>query len=358
MNTHTTHNYAVIMAGGSGTRLWPVSRQELPKQMQKFIGDSTLINETVERLLGFISPENIYIATTSNYADKIKSLLPEIPSHNIIIEPMARGTTAGLTLATRTIYGRDPEASIFYLASDHAVTDIEQFQDAIRDAFGFVAEHPNMILLVGIKPTRPDTGLGYIKKSQQFKGDPAIYNVEKFVEKPSLAVAKKYLESGDYYWNAAYYCFKAETLLNAYQDADPTLVPAVEHYLETNNPDDYAKVPVQVHEIEIIDATKFPLVLLPAEFGWSDIGNWRTLHEVLADLTGDSLVTNAKQHIDLGSTDCFIYSVEDRLVATVGLQDIVIVDTPDVLMVMNKKQPQEIKNLLQMVHDKGMENYL
>lgn len=352
------NHYAVIMAGGSGTRLWPMSRKDLPKQMQKFISDKTLINETVERLLGLIPKENIYISTTSNIAPKIKELLPEIPSENIIVEPTARGTAAGLALTTTTIYSRNPDAMLFYLASDHAVTDVEQFQQKLHDAFRYIAEHPKEIALIGIKPTAPNTGLGYIKKSTLVQEDPEIFQVEKFVEKPTFRVAKRYVESGDYYWSAAYYCFKAATLLEAYKDADPELIPAIEKYRQSQNEKDYQQVPIQVHEIEIIDSTKYPMVLIPADFGWSDIGNWQSLYELLSQIEGNNIVAHASRHVDVGSTNCLIFADGPKLVATLGLDNIVVVDTPDVLLVLNKNKPQEIKELLETLKTNGMTEYL
>ncbi len=353
------HNYAVIMAGGSGTRLWPLSRKDLPKQMQKFISDKTLINETVERLLQFIDAKNLYVTTTANYEQKIRALLPMIPEENIIIEPVARGTTAALALVTTVIHERDPEAALFYVASDHAIADIEKFKKTFLDTFNYVAEHPEDIALVGIKPTRPDTGLGYIKKDKELQTEPlTVYTVEKFIEKPSLKVAKQYVESGEYYWNAAYYCFKARTLLAAYKDADPEITKSVKAYLESRDPADFDKVPIKAQEIEIINAEKYQLVIIPAEFDWSDIGNWQALHELMAAIEGKDLITHGGRHIDINSSNCLIFATEDKLVATVGLDNVVVVDTPDVLLVLNKEQPQEIKELLEAIKAEGLSEYL
>lgn len=353
------HNYAVIVAGGSGTRLWPLSRRNLPKQMQKFISDKTLIDETVSRLTGFIPKENIFISTTGNYGAKIKEILPEIPAENIIIEPVARGTTAAFALFARTIVKRDPEANIFSLASDHAVTEVDKFQKTLLDAFNYVADNPKKIALIGIKPTRPDTGLGYIKLKATVAEEPTtIYSVDKFVEKPSHEVAKKYVESGEYYWNAAYYCFHGKTLISAYQDADPSIMKAVDDYLASGDVEDFMKAPDKVHEIEVIDSKKFPLVLIPADFTWSDIGNWQALHELLATLEGKNMIAHGSRHIDINSSNCLIFASENKLVATVGLDKLVVVDTPDVLLVLNKEQPQEIKQLLESLKENGLTEYL
>jgi mannose-1-phosphate guanylyltransferase len=279
MKKLSAHNYAVIMAGGSGTRLWPLSRRNLPKQMQKFIGERPLIDDTVERLMGFVPKDHIYVSTTGNYGPTIKELRPKIPADNIIVEPVARGTTAAFALVTSTIYKRDKQASIFTIASDHAVTDVEAFRKTLLDTFNYIATNPKDIALVGIKPTRPDTGLGYIKVRKKLSDNPEIFTVDKFIEKPSLEVASKYVESGEYYWNAAYYCFKAKTLLEAYRDADPKIINSIDNYLDTGDIQEFMKAPDKVHEIEIINPAKYQLVIVPGAFDWSDIGNVFVLQE-------------------------------------------------------------------------------
>lgn len=356
----TSHRYAVVVAGGSGTRLWPLSRRNLPKQMQKFIGDKTLIDETVSRLTGLIPKENIYISTTGNYAAKIKELLPDIPAENIIVEPVAKGTPAAFALFARTIYNKDPEATIFSLASDHAVTGVDQFQQTLSDTYDYVDSNPTSIALAGIKPTHPDTGLGYIKADVVVQEEPLVYSVEKYVEKPGLEVAKDYVASGEYYWNAAYYCFKASTLIEAYREADPDIVESIDAFLSSGDIDDFMRVPVKAHEIEIINTAKYPLVLIPADFKWSDIGNWGTLHQILAELEDEDTtnVSNSTRHVDVNSSNCLVFSTDDKLVATVGLNNVVVVSTDDALLVMDKNQPQEIKKLIESLKDKGLTNYL
>lgn len=358
MNKIPKNGYAVIMAGGSGTRLWPLSRRNLPKQMQNFVGDKTLINETVERLMGLMDPKKIYISTTINYGPKIKELLPEIPEENIIIEPASRGTTAAFALVIMTIMMRDPEAVVFTIASDHSVTNVDALHDSISRAFGHVAANPKDIALVGIKPTRPDTSLGYIKTKGLLNNENKIHFVEKFVEKPDSELAESYIKSGDYYWNAAYYCFKADTLLNAYKDADPEINGSVGRYLSTGEIEHYMSAPVKKHEIEVIDASKHRLVMVPGNFNWKDIGSWEGLHEVLAGMKGSDLVSNSDSHVDINSSDCLVLSNGKKLVATVNLDNIVIVDTDDALLVMNKNNSQDVKKLLDILKEKGMTDYL
>lgn len=354
------HNYAVVVAGGSGTRLWPVSRKSLPKQIQKLVSDKTLIEETVDRLSGLVPYENVYVSTTGNYAEKIHEVLPKIPVENIVVEPEARGTTAAFALFSETIYRRDPEATVISLASDHAVSDVAAFQEALQNAYDFIESHQTSIALIGIKPNKPDTGLGYIKTDEMLQKDPLVYSVEKFVEKPSAKVAEKYVASGEYYWNAAYYCFKAKTLIDAYNQADPSILRNAQKFLDSNDPADFKKVPIMPHEIELINANLFPLAVVSSDFQWSDIGNWGTLHDLLAELEDDkNIVATGAEHIDVDSKDCMIV-VEDKtkLVATVGLDNIVVVDTKDALLVLDKNHTQDIKSVLKDIEQRGLDKYL
>lgn len=329
--------------------------------MQKFVSDKTLIEETVDRIAAVIPHANIFISTTQNYADKIAKLLPSIKSENIIVEPDRRGTTAAFALFSNVIHSRDPEAVIFSLASDHAIADPTPFQQTITDSYDYISQNEQSIALVGVKPTQPDTGLGYIKVDSVLSENPKIYSVEKFVEKPKLNVARKYVESGEYYWNAAYYCFKAATLLAAYDEADPEIGACVGRYLESGNVDDFMCTPEKPHEIEIINAKRFPLVLVPGSFTWSDIGNWSALHDLLADASGHEkkMVSNGTKHVDIDSEHCLVVSNDDKkVIATVGLKNIIVVDTEDALLIMDKGHNQDIKAALALMKERGLDKYL
>ncbi len=354
------HRYVVVVAGGSGTRLWPASRRELPKQMQAFVSDRTLIAETVERLrAGSIPADHIYISTTQNYADRMRCLLPDLPPENIIVEPVPRGTAAAFALFTTVIADRDPDAVLFTLASDHAVTGLPEFHATMRRCYEYVECNRDAIALVGIKPTRADTALGYIKVREPVSFDPLIYSAEKFVEKPSLEVATQYAASGEHFWNAAYYCFDVKTLIKAYLDGDARLINAARAFSFSGLTSDYEDAPEKVHEIEFLNSQRYPLVIVPGEFQWSDIGNWNALHSLLARVSGDSsMVVKSRHHVDVNSSNCLVFSQEDRLVATIGLENIVVVSTDDVLLVLNKNEPEQLPALLGMLRQEGLSEYL
>ena len=357
------HRYAVIVAGGSGTRLWPLSRQNLPKQMQALMSDKTLIAETVDRLRGAVPMENVYISTTGNYLETIRDLLPDIASENIICEPVARGTSAAFALIAHHLHEKDPQAVIFSLASDHAITEVDKFQETLDRSFEFIEQHPRQIAMVGIRPTRADTGLGYIKVRHAIQDDPLIYEAEKFVEKPTQVVAEKYVESGEYFWNAAYYCFYASTLLEAYEAADPRLTLAARAFSKTGVRSDYEQAPDKVHEIEIIDSATYPLAVVPAEFTWSDIGNWLALYMLLSDIAGDDVVSSdASRHVDVNSKRLMVSNPDGRLVATAGLEDVIVVSTEDAVLVLHMSQletvPETMRQLLTKLAQEGKEDYL
>lgn len=345
-NSGSLHRYAVVVAGGSGTRLWPLSRRDLPKQMQSLMSDKSLIAETVARLRGVVPFENVFISTTENYRAQIAELLPEINQANFIVEPEARGTPAAFALFAAHVHGLDPEAVIFSLASDHAITEIDKFQQTMVHAFDYIDAEPGQVAMVGITPTRPDTGLGYIKaRPAEQRGRPAatdpplVLQVEKYIEKPSYDVAATYVAAGGYYWNSAYYCFRASTLLAAYTEAEPELVAATGEYLRTGDPAAYLSAPVRAHEIDLIDTVRYPLAVVPADFTWSDIGNWAALHRSLSALIGSEVVSaNARDHIDVHSTGCLVVNGDDRVVVTAGLDDIAVITTHDAVMVINMKQ--------------------
>ena len=355
------HHYAVIVAGGSGTRLWPMSRKDIPKQMQPLVSGKPLIEDTAERLMEAFAADHIFISTTANYADQIKKILPMIPSENVIVEPLAKGPALAFALFAEVIRRRDPKAVIVSLASDHAITNTNQFQESLVTARDYVSDNTSSIALIGVVPNRPDTGLGYIKVDSQIQDDPAVFSVEKFVEKPSRTVAERYLESGEYFWNVAYYCFSAATLVEAYKEASPASMQGVLSYIDSGDATHFNEAPPMVHEIEVINAARFPLVMVSAKFDWSDIGNWETLHDLLADGNDDPsrVVTSAKHHIDIDSEGCMIKASDDqKLIATVGLKDIVIVDTADSLLVLHKDHTQDIKAVIEELKQRGLDKYL
>ncbi len=340
-----------------------MSRKHLPKQMQSLMSDRTLIEETVERLRGVIPIEHVFISTTENYSKDMQELLPEIAEENFIIEPESRGPLAAFALLAQRLHRQDPEAVVFTLASDHAVTGVDMFQETMRTSYGFIETHPEWLAIVGLTPTRPETGLGYIRAVERVQEEPAVLRVEKYAEKPSLETAQSYLNSRRYFWNAAYYCFRADTLLAAYTAADAELVEATAAYLDSGEVADYQRAPDTGHEIDIIDTAKTPLALVPANFIWSDIGTWAAFYRSLSEATGkDVVVRNAEHHTDEGSVNALVLNTDDRIVATAGLDHIAVVTVDDTVFVVDLRRieeaPEMMQRLFEKMRRKGQGEYL
>lgn len=353
------------MAGGQGTRLWPLSRQKRPKQLQSFVSDKSLIRETFERLLPKFKPEEIYISTTPEYLDEMKKQLPELAGENYIIEPFPMNTAAACGLATIVIGQHDKEAIIAFLPSDHTVRDGQKFLDIISFCESLCLKNPEKILTIGINPTKPDTGLGYIQMDSQFEKSDGLraFTVKKFIEKPSLEKAQLYLASWEYLWNAGIFIWKASTMLQYYKKFLPNTSNAMGKISKAWGKKDQEKV--LKNEYKKVDNTSVDygilektsdILVIPGDFGWSDIGSWGTLLEVLRETHKTSFISRG-HHIGVNDTNSLIFAGE-KLIATVGLKDIIIIDTPDALLICNSKQSHDVKELLNKLKAEGKHFYL
>lgn len=278
-----------------------------------------------------------------------------------MLEPVAKGPALAFALFAEVLHRRDPEAIIFSMASDHAIAEKDVFQGVLRQAHTYVTAHPEHIALMGVKPTRPDTGLGYIKVDTEIQRLKA-YSVEKFVEKPSYPVAKRYAQSKEFFWNVAYYCFAAKTLLEAYTEASAESVTGVRQYLDTNDAAYFEAAPKMVHEIEVIKFLKSSR---------SSSCQQNSLGMILATgapcmtfwltLTAMPAVLLRTRHIISMSTVRGVWSDSEnptKLIATVGLKDIIVVDTADSLLVMHKGHSQDIKTVIEEIKQRGLDKYL
>ena len=360
-----SHYYAVIMAGGSGTRLWPMSRQASPKQFQKLVSDKTLIQETYSRVKKLLPVKQIYIATTEKYKNLVIEQLPEVDEERIFLEPAQRNTSPAFGLVALHITAKDPDAIIATVASDHVVTNNEEFVSTFKAAYMAVAKYPHKLVAVGINPDKPDTGLGYIKMGAEVgKVDgKAAYEIDSFVEKPDLKTAQKYIKSWQYLWNAAYYFWKAKDMIKWIDDARPRVMKGLKKIVELQKePGNQAKIKeiyekFENEQIEYSVVEKLgKVIVIPADLGWSDVGTWGTLQEVLSGQFGTPVVARG-HHIDHESTNILVYA-RDKMVATVGLKDVIIVDSPDAMLVVSKDRAQDIKALLDRVKSEGKHLYL
>ncbi len=357
--------YAVIMAGGQGTRLWPLSRQKKPKQLHPFASDKPLIRETYERLIPKFSNDEIIISTTPEFVDDIKKILPDIPDDNYIVEPMPMNTAPACGLVSKILNLRDPNSSVVFLPSDHMIRDSKKFIKILNYADAMIEKFPDHIVTIGINPTRPDTGLGYIQMNSQIDvdGEMKLFSVKRFIEKPTLEKAEQYLSSWEYLWNAGMFVWKTSHILELFAKNLPDTLAVLNKIGEVvGTPDEAATIKKEYKNVEkisidygIMEKTDDMLVI-PGNFGWSDIGSWGTLLEVLSEVHDAKVITKG-HHIGLGDENCLVLA-GDKLIATVGLTNVIIVDTPDAILVCNADRSQEVKELMAKIKEEGKYLYL
>jgi mannose-1-phosphate guanylyltransferase/mannose-6-phosphate isomerase len=358
--------YAVIMAGGSGTRFWPLSREKMPKQLLKIGGEDTLIRQTVGRVLPLIRMEDIFIVANRSLAESIGHQLSSKFNRswdgNFILEPEAKNTAPALGLAALHLERLDPESVMVVLSADHFIRNADVFLDLVRKA-AEAARHGYLVTL-GIKPDRPETGYGYIKSGKECRetGIEGVCKVEAFVEKPDLDTAKEYVRNGRYYWNSGIFVWKTRTLLAEIEKYQPSLhhgLAEIRKNIGTDGETDAVKEVFKNIDSISIDYAVMErtdrAAVIPADIGWSDVGSWTALDDVSArDASGNIITGNV---VDIGSRDSIIYA-EKRLVATIGLKDAVVVDTPDATLVCTKEKAQDVKKVVEELKKRKAEEHL
>ncbi|PIQ78309.1 hypothetical protein COV82_01265 [Candidatus Peregrinibacteria bacterium CG11_big_fil_rev_8_21_14_0_20_46_8] len=333
---------ALILAGGSGTRLWPVSRKNNPKQFHAFVGDTTLLQDAFERL-HFLSPEDIFVSTTEQYAAEIKRQLPKLRKENVILEAEARDTGPAIAYAAHVIGKRDPNAVMAVVYADHLVRRPDEFRKKLLVAEA-VARKEHTINIIEVPATEPNPNLGYVKIGKKLGDidDSALYALERFVEKPDAKTAAQYIKDKTYLWNTGMYVWEIKTILDAFKKYAPEIYECV-----TNAKANYAdcpKISLDYAVMEKIDVGRVRII--PAELGWSDIGNWNALFDEMADHPGANYIQG--EHIGLETEGSMIFSdVPNKLVVTSGLKDIIIVDTKDALLVLPRERAAEVKDLVE-----------
>lgn len=364
---------AIILAGGSGTRFWPLSRETCPKQMLKIVGEDSLLRQTVRRIQEFVPSENIWIVTTEDKARDIRFHLdplgPVARSIRLINEPVGRNTAPAIGLAAIYLHHFSPESIMIVMPSDHAIPDQEKFQEDLRLAIQ--GADKGCLVTLGIEPDRPETGYGYIKiEDQKGAGADGLLKVDRFVEKPDAITARRYISEGNYYWNSGIFVFKISKILSEIETHLPSLyktLKEIELILfqpnEPNKPNElnkagFAKRYEELESISIdygIMERSSGVLMVPATFRWSDLGSWTALDEIVEkDQDGNIIRGNT---VDIESRNTTIFAGE-RLIATIGLKDMVLVDTPDATLVAPKERVQEIRKVVETLKKEGREEYL
>ncbi len=361
------HTYAVIMAGGGGTRLWPVSRKEKPKQLLPLIGQETLFQSTVKRLEDLFSPDHILVVTVEEQAREMRLQAPEIPEENYLIESSPRGTASVVGFAAAVLHKRDRNAAMAILPSDHFIRNRDLFHYLLKAAFE-VAENGYLVTL-GITPTQPSTAYGYIQQGTPLDGQYKYptYNVRRFIEKPSEQAAGQLLRTGDHSWNSGMFIWRADTILNEIDKQMPELGGTLKNIAAAWGTESQTEVlsenwrglKVETVDYGIMEKAERVAVLPAGGLGWSDVGMWSSLFEVLLPDMDGNIATNSSLHLAHETHNTLVYgSSNERLIVTIGVDDMVIVDTGDVLMVCKTDQAQKVRDVVGHLKKHNQEKYL
>ena len=356
------HAYAVVMAGGSGTRFWPLSRRKHPKQLLELFGHGTLLEQTVERLLPLIPAERIYIYTNETVLSEVRRRLPQIPRAQIVAEPASRNTAPTLGVAAHEICRRDPQGLMVVLPADHIIAKPAEFLRVLRAGIE-VANKEDSTVVIGLKPTRPDTGFGYVRiaSAETRVGGQKIHRVEMFTEKPPLALARKYVASERYLWNGGMFIWRASTLLENFAKHQPKMADQLATLAAAGgprSPKNFRRLFPQFEKISIDFAIMEKISdihAVSADIGWNDVGSWAVVYDLTAK-DSDANVRPAHS-LSLDSHGNMVVS-KKKFVVTVGVQDLVIVETDDALLICPRDRSQDVGKAVQALEKAGRKELL
>ncbi len=350
---------ALILAGGGGTRLWPVSRKNKPKQIMTLDDDLSLLQTTYKRISNHFKDDDIWVATASNQEETVREHLPSIKNYSF--EPVMKNTAPAIGLATLRILNTDQDSVIVTVNSDHYIKDAKEYLRILNLADRVIKDNPDKILLLGMKTEYPETGYGYINATHEKEiiGEDKVLAVESFKEKPDLKTAKRYHKDLDYYWNPGIFIFKASYLISLFLKYLPKHYDILMQIKEVIS--DEKKVAKLFSKFEAISfdygilEKDTKLLVIPASFGWSDIGSWRAIYDILDK--GEANVAPGN-HINIDSRGNLIYSTTDKLISTIGIDNSIIINTDDALLVAKKDRVQEVKQIVEKLKKMGLEKYL
>lgn len=360
--------HAVIMAGGAGTRFWPESRRLRPKQLLPLAGGESLLRATRARLHGLVEPQRIWVMTAAALVEQVRGHLPDVPPELVVGEPCRRDTAPCIGLAARLIAQRDPQATMAVLPADHVIQPDDAFRRALELAAHLVASGRGRIVTFGIRPTYPAESFGYIQRGQPLPPQPPwedlrAYRVQRFREKPKAEVAQQFLESGSFYWNAGIFVWQAQTILEALAQHAPQMGPHLEAIGRAHGQVDFDAVfaehfaaiePISIDYAVMEHATD--VLVVEAPFAWDDVGSWQAVTRLRgADAQGNTIVG---RHVGIDTHNCLVRGQQDHLIVTLGVHDLLIVQTPDATLVADRRNEEAVREVVRRIEQAGWEQYL
>jgi mannose-1-phosphate guanylyltransferase len=354
----------MIMAGGGGTRLWPMSRSDMPKQLLPLVEDYSMFRVSVQRLAPLFAPEQIFVVAGRNHVDALRADAPEIPAENFIVEPFGRDSGPAAALGISVIQKRDPEATVAILTADHHIADKERFRDVLHAACEVAQDH--WIVTLGISPSLPSTAFGYIRRGESIRDVAGFrcYHALGFTEKPNTEKAIQFIRSGEYSWNSGMFIWRADRAMAEFRQQQPEIYRLMQQLLPAIDTPDYDTVLDRVWEVMPRISIDFAVMegadrvaVIPVDIGWSDVGSWDALFDVIdLDPDGNVFKGASPNRITVDTRNTLIYS--DKLTVTIGIDNLVIVDTPDVLMICHRDRTQDVKQVVAQLRETDNAIYL
>ncbi len=353
--------YTVIMAGGIGSRFWPRSREAYPKQFLNVFGEATLLQQTLQRMKGIVPPARSFVVTHQRYGELTRRQLPELPAEHVLEEPISRNTAPCIAYAAIKLLAHDPDAVMMVLPADHLIRDHAAFQAALRVAIE-AAQEKGALVTIGITPTHAATGYGYIQFDGNLDGKLHAYPVKTFAEKPNVATAERFLDSGDFLWNSGMFVWRADTIVESIQKYLPKCYAAflgLGGAIGTQYEDEavhaaYRKSPRISIDYGVMERAD-TVYVVPGSFEWNDIGDWRAVYDLSQnDDHGNVLHNHVIVH---DSSRCYV-DAGSRLIVLVGIHDAIVVDTDDALLICHRESAQQVRNVVEYLHAHQLEQYV
>lgn len=357
--------HAVIMAGGAGTRFWPASRKLTPKQLLKMGGERSMLQSTFDRLQGLVSSEHVLVLTNEQLIGPVSQQLPDLPLEHIVGEPFKRDTAPCIGVAASLVYAADPDAVMIVMPSDHVIEPRSEFHRAVKAGLALIEKTPSLIVTFGIRPTYAAESFGYIERGEAIPGAPgaAVFGVQRFREKPCREIAEEYVQSGNFYWNSGIFMWKASTILEALREFEPEMSAHIANIaagIGTNRfqecfAEHFAKIEGKSIDFAVMERYS-PIAVLEAPFSWDDVGSWQAIARLIApDEFGNAV---QGPYLPIDSTGMIVRTEENHLVVTIGMEETIVVHTPDATLVAPKTEEERVREVVKQLQDLGFQQYL